>query len=615
VSHPIINELVGNAQQLAAARSTVDELLVRQTELLTEGVALRVPSHLLADAAGVSAARVSQVAPRPVLAPTFTDTAAERETASEKSPADSCVLQSVDALIGADTLSGRYSARREAPYGRRVTIWVDLNRREMMAEVGPHTEPIKGDTLADVLFAAKWHMATRVFLVGPPPSAEGEYGDAGIRSWFLSDPGEGWRVAPVGHHLADARTPTARYEFVDGLVVEVMRTAAWWGEDDATAGDSRHAWFALQDKLREAFGDSTRLLSTPAVTGRDLWQRTIGPKTTYPVLSDEIRELLHSTAGQGRIELVQPPSEHAKINGVHVRDGRLMYSALTWGMPIGPPTLHTREMIDRLAAGELQKAVMGRSRWHVRATVPQTWDRSFGLLMAPREGGQGWRYPAGRGETFETWCDGSELWLAMSQGWDVEMLGAITWREGKPLNTWTDKLLAIWQWFEGHPFERLCRRAIRSLILFAVGAFASRGRTSTYALPEAEAAKVPNGARPSRAGGMLVWTEAAPATGWAEQLAHPEWSATIWARARVRLLDGPGIKGEGRTGALHLPPGVDVLGFRTDALVLTGDPGWGDDGKAGRLRYDGDLPGVEPWPATEAELLRLKTAAQNRGRG
>lgn len=607
MSHPIENALVQVREQIVANRADYDALLIERDELLKRGVELGVPSTLLADAAGVDKARVSQVAPKPKPVPTATDTAPERETGPEKLEQAS---RGIDALLGLDTLSGRYSAHQSKSYGRRPSVWVDLESLEVLGEMGPPAR-LDAPTLPAVLRAANLANATRVFLVGPPPAHEDEPGDAGIRAWFLDDPGPGWEVASTGHHLAEARTPTARYTTA-GHTVEIMRTAAWWGESDAGVVTSRNTWFELEAKIREAFGDSARLLATPATTGRDLWQRTIGPKTTYPVLSDELRELLHATAGQGRIELCEPVTE--TVPAVHVRDGRLMYAALTWGMPVGPPTLLSADAIRMMPGAQLRKAIMGRSRWHVHCRVPKDWTRPFGLLMTKREIGRGWRYPYEPGEPFETWCDGSELALALAQGWRPNLLGGITWKEGKPLNTWTDKLLEIWRYFDTMPdyaMGRLATRAVRSLILFAIGAFASRGRTATFTVPEDQADRVPAGVAPHRANGMLVWTQDAPATSWAEQLAHPEWSATIWARARVRLLDGPGV--DSRTGALHLNRGIHVMAFRTDALVLTGDPQWADDGKPGRLRPDGDLAGPFPWPIEEAELIRLKTAAQNMG--
>ncbi len=616
MSHPIVNALVGIAKLIKDNRDEYDALLVERDLVLKRGVELGVPSTELAYAAGVDKSRVTQVAPKPKAALVATDTPAERESGAEKVPG---ALRGIDSVLGGDTVSGRYSAHQAKPYGRRQSIWVDVSRGLWVGEMGDLVTLPDG-SLRSVLLCANMANATRVFLVGAPPALNDEPGDAGIRAWFLDDPGTGWKVAPTGHHLSDARTPTARY-ILGNLTVEIMRTAAWWGDQEASLLTARNTWFALEAQLREEFGDTARLLSTPAVTGRDLWQRTIGPKTTYPVLSDEIRELIHETAGQGRIELLPEPAIHHHLDGrprpipgVHVRDGRLMYAALTWGMPVGPPTLLTADAIAMMPAAQLTKLLKGRSRWHVRGNVPNDWARSFGLLMTPREDGKGWRYPAEPGAPFETWCDGSELSLALDHGWRPELLGGMTWKEGKPLNTWTEKLLRIWAHFDNHPDEgmgKLATRAVRSLILFAVGAFASRGRDATFTLPESEADKVPAGVVPHRSGDMLVWTQPAPPTAWSMQLAHPEWSATIWARARVRLLDGPGVNG--RTGALHLPPGIDVLGFRTDALVLTGDPGWDDDGKPGRLRHDGELAGPFDWPATETELLRLKTAAQNRG--
>lgn len=625
MSHKTVNELTTLADLIDRHEQELAALYEQRTALLEEGVALGIPSAELANAARVSRARVSQVAPVPKPVPGATATPAERETASEKPEDASCGTRTLEPLYRAELLSGRYSSHQAKPYGRRPTMWVDLGSRQWIAEMG-FAQPLDGDTLAAVLRTALFNQATRVFLVGPPPVLDGEAGDAGIRAWFLDHPGNAWSVAASGHHLSDARTPTARYLGPGGHTVEIMRTAAWWGDEGESVSEARTSWFMLQEQVQKAFGDSARLLATPATTGRDLWQRTIGPKTTYPVLGDEVRELIHATAGQGRIELCEPPegrTDHklrprpVEIPGVHVRDGRLMYAALTWGMPVGSPTLLSRSAIEMMTQAQLHKAIMGRSRWRVAVKVPNDWRKPFGLLMAPRPGGTGWHYPAGPGHIFETWCDGSELALAIGQGWEVRLQEAMTWREAKPLNTWAEKLLEIWHYFDrlsDPKIGRLCCRAIRSLLLFSIGAFASRNREATFTVPEAEAGRVPAGVPVHRAGDMLVWTQTVAATSWSAQLAHPEWSATIWARARVRLLDGPGVKGEGRTGALHLPDGIDVLGFRTDALILTGDPGWGDDGKAGRLRYDGSVSGPFDWPETESELLQLKTKAQNAGR-
>lgn len=56
--------------------------------------------------------------------------------------------------------------------------------------------------------------------------------------------------------------------------------------------------------------DDAVLIGSPSQTGRDLWSRTI-PTTGkwaggYPVLSEELRGLLHATGGQGRAELILP---------------------------------------------------------------------------------------------------------------------------------------------------------------------------------------------------------------------------------------------------------------------------------------------------------------------
>ena len=104
-------------------------------------------------------------------------------------------------------------------------------------------------------------------------------------------------------------------------------------------------------------------------------------------------------------------------------------------------------------------------------------------------------------------------------------------------------------------------------------------------------------------GGAFVWGEST-GVAWPEMV-HPEWSASIWAKCRVRLLDGPGVNG--RTGALHVDP-QHVVAFRTDALYLASEPAWRDDGRNGRLRCTWRHEGPLRRPTTAAELLAVSHA-------
>jgi hypothetical protein len=155
---------------------------------------------------------------------------------------------------------------------------------------------------------------------------------------------------------------------------------------------------------------------------------------------------------------------------------------------------------------------------------------------------------------------------------------------------------------------------VRSLVLHAVGAFAARAHRVTRTVPVERAGEVPAGVAPSildvPGGRLLTWDETQELSPWALNLSHPEWSAAIWARARVRLLAGPG-----GVGALALPPGT-VVAFRTDALYVTGAARelvrtWPDDGRPGRFRVELDSSTTAPWPANLAALFAIRDDERN----
>ncbi|MEV6478026.1 hypothetical protein [Streptomyces sp. NPDC051657] len=440
-----------------------------------------------------------------------------------------------------------------------------------------------------------------------------------VRSWFLR-PVPGWDVDADGHFLADEDNPTGRW--VMGAEdrarrVEVCRAAGWFGEGRYSAAEAARAWWVLRNVVATAFGENAILLSTAATTGRDLWRRTIGynrdnTKKTYPVLSEELRQLIQSTSGQGRREIV-PAADAETIPGFVQYDMRFAYAALAWGMPVGEPTMWSKRKLDQEDDDAVKKLLKGRGRWQVTATVPSGWER-VGLLPAPAAAGS-WCYPAAPGQKFTTWASGGEVELAREMGWRIELREGFTFQEGKPLNTWRDKLTTAYAAAEarelpGPEVAGLVRAALRNLVLMTIGAFAARSHMvsrSMPATPENEGLLPTN--RPVReVDGVYLWEEQGELSEWNKRLAHPEWSAEIWARCRLRLLNAPTADRSHHAGMLWVPPHT-VIGCRTDAVYLTAEQGWADDGKPGRYRLKGKLDGEMPRPTNDAELDAMKTKA------
>ena len=593
MSAEVLAEVAELAAEVKRQEANLEATRQELGEAMAEAVELGASVAEVAKVAGVSRQRantvVRQVRER-------VDTLPARSHARKQEPAlvrvnDPDTVPAIPDTARGVT-SGVVSLRERHPYGRQ-TMFVDVRRYP---------------TIGEVLQLARRDRAGRVYLTGPPPldPSTGATQAEQVRAWAMGEVPAGWTHGD--HYLADPTLPVCRYVSPTGDKVTVMRAAMWWGETDADSSVCREAWVALERELgKHNVFHGAGLADTPATTGRALWLRTIPEDRGYEVMAPELRELVAETSGQGRIELrPQPrrPSE-AREDFTYL-DGRFMYAALTWGMPIGPPALWTADQLGRLNDAEAERLYRGRGRWRVTATVPDTWSH-VGLLMAPAEAG-GWCYPYVGGQTFTTWADGSEVWLAMCHGWSVEIHEGMSWREGKPLNSWRDKLVETWTRAEaagrhGHAEAALVAKAVRSILLHAIGAFAARSHPITRTAPVDSNPEVPAGTEVRMVGDNLVWQEPARQSAWTERTAHPEWSATVWARARVRLAEH----------ALRLDP-AQVVAFATDALYVAGGvPDWPDDGKPGAFRSKGTRPGTFTWPDTYPELYLLRDEAENHG--
>lgn len=472
------------------------------------------------------------------------------------------------------------------PVSRR--LWRELRPRRTV------WRNLADDAAAQLVDAAE---AERVFIVGPRPGGN----MAGLRAWSTPPGGlpPGWE--PRQHYL-DGNAPILRYHHAASRRdVELVRAAAWWGEGDYSIEQARMAWDRLGALVRGLFPGAV-LLTTPATTGRELFVRSIPKGTEWPTLPPEVQDLIRETSGQGRIEVLDPRGADHLEQLVEL-DGRLMYAALAWGLPGGTVTRDNGTDY----AGQL------RARYHVRGIVPKDWPHRCACgapghagigLFPQREAGET-HYPHEPGEMYSAWVDGAELRLAYLHGWSPVIEGRLVWSgyRGKgPLDRWAEQLASLYAHLDDEGTGALCRAGVRALVLHAIGAFQGRGSPVTFSLPIERADEMPAEVEDYRLEGTsIVWSEMrGPA--W-PALAHPEWCAAVWARARARLLSGPG-----ETGALHIPA-AEVVAFRTDAIYAQHAPPWRDDGRAGRFRVKSIRRGPLPWPRTHAELL-----AQREGR-
>ncbi|MFK4272456.1 hypothetical protein [Streptomyces milbemycinicus] len=447
-----------------------------------------------------------------------------------------------------------------------------------------------------------------------------------VAAW-LNAPVPGWQVESsrgkdrLAGHLVHPRNPVGRWQRGDQHI-EIRSVGEWFDPADADPAVVRDAFVLLWKQLRHHWPDVT-LMGSPSQTGRDLWSRTIPAKTGskwsegYPVMSEEIRGLLHATAGQGRTELIVPPRVPAKLPQLVEYDRTFAYAKHTWASGVGAPRRITAAAFAAMSAKEQTNALFAPSHWQIRVTVPDGWNH-VGILPAPAAGDRAWYYPAEPGQTFTTWAGGAEVNLALRNPitpWRIEILDGLLWESGTPLRDWSAKLKDAWATLQAlaanHGDQRqrtaahLASRAVRSILLYGIGGFAQRPRITTRSVPAGHEHEIPAGAQIIGSDGeTITWQRSAGFS--RDPYAHPEWAAGVWSGARAALLSTKMREDNTFVGALHLPHD-SIVAFRTDAIYTTHDATWPYRGQPGDYLKKGHLPGPVTGPRTEEELLSLQT--------
>ncbi|WP_316779563.1 Mucin-19 [Streptomyces sasae] len=488
----------------------------------------------------------------------------------------------------------------------------------------------------------------RIYITGGDPwhqnQARHEFLRDAVAAWLNGPLPEGWQVESSrgkdrqAGHLVHPRNPVGRWQRGEQHT-EIRSVGEWFDPDGADPEVVRQAFVVLWKALREEWSDVV-LMGSPSQTGRDLWTRTIperaGAKWAdgYPVMSQEIRGLLHATAGQGRTELIVPPRAPERVPGWFELDRTFAYARHCWSSGVGVPERMTAASFAALSEKEQSNALFSPSHWQVRVTIPEGWEH-VGLLPAAAPGERSWYYPYEPGRTFTTWAGGPEISLALRNPvapWRIEVLDGLVWEKGDPLKGWATKLREAWNYLQGwsgaHADERmrlayrLASRAVRSILLYGIGTFAQRPKITTGSVElggDGSTPEIPDGAQITGITDTHVtWQRHA---GFArDQYAHPEWSAGVWSAARAALLSthqsvvtgrdektGKVKVGKGvAAGALHLPPG-SVLAFRTDAIYTTVRPDWPYSGQPGDYLLKGALAWEQNTPTSDDEFYALQS--------
>ncbi|MGV9267409.1 hypothetical protein ACWDRR_22410 [Kitasatospora sp. NPDC003701] len=530
--------------------------------------------------------------------------------------------------------TGLVSKRPAFVQQARNTVFLDaatgdlsVRDRVVRLDLGARTP---GEILDAVLAAAPG--TERIYVTAGAPWHDGaeRYStlkDA-VAAW-LNTPSERWTTAvgsgrdKLAGHFVHQRQPVGRYAPAaapDSGTTEIRSVGEWFDPDGADVVTCRQAFTLLWQALRRYWDDAV-LMGSPSQTGRDLWSRTI-PTTGkwaggYPILSEELRGLLHATGGQGRTELILPPRVPEQLPALVEYDRTFAYAKHLWKSPVGTPRRITASAFAAMTEQEQVKALMSCSHWNIKVTVPAGWNH-VGLLPAPVTGDRAWVYPSEPGATFTTWAGGAEVHLALSNHiapWRIEILGGLLFEDGKPLDEWGKRLKAAWADLTNlsrtHADERqrtaayLASRAVRSVLLFGLGGFAQRPRLVSGTTPLGE---------PLPAGVEILGQDDQVVT-WQRQAgfrrdpyAHPEWAVYVWSGARAALLDMKYREGKeviGYAGALHAKPG-SVVYFGTDGMGLTERQPWPYRGEPGDYLLKGHLTGPVEHPKSQEEYLKLR---------
>lgn len=432
--------------------------------------------------------------------------------------------------------------------------------------------------------------APRIWMVGQPH----EGGRMAAAKWADALP-EGWTEHERGHYL-DGHWPSFRFRSPAGDPVEVLNAASWFGPAATDADDVTACIVWLGDVLAEVW-EGAVMLATPATTARDLWLRSLGNRE-FPCLPDDLQAFIRSTSGQGRIETFPAGSgTNVSAGRLVVYDARIAYAGCVRELGHGLPTVDQLDIFRP----------MDRGRYLVRFEPPADWSH-VGILPVKDPDGDGWIWPtSGR---WQTWADGAELFVAGRAGWRFDVLGRIIFRDhsGRPLDRWATRLIGLMDQPSELPAScrPLIRSAVRSLILHGLGAFAGRPHKVSHRGAREEIPAGASGVMFDPDTGSYSWTTEEPPA-WPEA-SHPEWSSAVWARQRARLLDAPTAEGGKRAGMLSVARST-LLGVRTDAIYMTDDPGWPDDGKVGRFTIRADWRGDYSRPTNNVELWALKERA------
>lgn len=535
--------------------------------------------------------------------------------------------------------------------GPEPTIWLDWTTGRGVDDQARSIEPIIGGRrkkpkLVDLLETARHHHARRLMLCGKVPETPAEWLLPDERSISRGDDfTTGW--ADEGHYLETP--PQGRFKHVEsGQRMAVCLVREWFAEPDPagalTPEQAKFSWDTLTWVVQQAIQRDWPLFRLPGQTILNIWK--LRAPDSYPMdrLDLDIGQEIQANEPQHRVEHYIAPGRcdcgdctvlitADEIPGFLYGDGRFMFhGAPPKELGAAPAVRMNAEQATHLFEAD----AWWPARYFVTYTVPDMWD-TLGLFPVKREQyGMGWHWPNRPGASHTTWVDARELNLARDLGWLFTIREGVKYTKLNSLqflsNTVTKMLDVTAQLaFDGKPaspqLKSVVAGAIRNMYRIGIGSFSRRPRMTTrFAVRMADIpANAVGRAEPINGGFIYRIPTAHKATD--ADTWHPEIAARVWATSRVAVLYTPtatltaGVRaGQNRFGALEVDP-AELIGITGDAIYTTTPQQWmlpvehggGDDGRTGRIRVKGWIPGPLPAPPDIAARQRLSHQAEQRG--
>lgn len=533
------------------------------------------------------------------------------------------------------------------------TVWLDIDTGAGVDMDGREVLPILGGRrtkkpiLSDLLTTALHHHARRLVVCGQVPDH--------AEAWLLPTDSQReefdgtWTTR--GLYLRSGAPARGRFTHIATEAhVDLHVAGEWFGGHDLTPVQARWSTRELASIINQVVKREWALMDRPGAEGINLWKLLAPDSYDMAPMDPDIGALIASTSPQHRYEyLVKGPSScdcgdclapidpGTQIDRFAYIDGRFMYAGSVTGEVGAAPAT----MLEGDAAQDLfTENPYWPARYHIRFRIPSWWT-GIGILPVKHPDGKRWHWPNRPGSVHETWADASELKLAVDQGYTteaapegpvdnpVEFLGGIKLSKVNSLRPYAEAVQrmiaeARHRWADKNPTASgILEAALKHMYRVSIGQMASHNPVTTTTV--LDSGDIPRDIASfttlrDAKGHKIAYQYETERWHRDPDTWHPEIASRLWALSRVRTLSTPVAGTRLKTGALSIPE-EQLIAIHGDAIYTSQVPVWslpveaggGDDGRDGRLRLKGVLPGPLTVPATRADRGDLSEQAEAHG--